>query len=240
MEEVNKIHMAENTKASSSSTSQHAEQYYKTAHEVGLNPGDAGGPQAHFFERFLKANSDVKDETIQTVRQGYLFTSRLRASQKKKTGKSKRHVHNLLTARDRKTLGIFEIETGDVTYDTFLKVHDLWKGYFREAVGTERTQSAVEALQRSLMKADYTGCHFVVAASKCASLVGTTGLVVQETKNCFRIITKTDRILCIPKKGSLFAFTLDDKLFKIYGSHFRKHGFERGKTKFKVTENIDL
>ncbi|OQR74602.1 ribonuclease P protein subunit p29-like [Tropilaelaps mercedesae] len=228
----------------SSSISEDAEQFYKTAHEVGLNPGDAGGPQAHYFERYLKTNSNVKDETIRTVRHGYLFTSRLHADRKKCRGKTKR-PHNLLSVRDRKALGIFAVETGDVKYETFLKVHDLWEGYFREirkfqeAVGTEHTQN-MAALQTSLMKADYTGCHFVVAASKCPSLVGVKGFVVQETKNCFRITNENDRIICIPKKGSLFAFALDNKLFKIYGSHFRKHGFERGKIKFKVTENIDL
>lgn len=54
--------------------SQEAEEFYKTAHEVELSPGDAGGPQAHFFERFLKNNSDVNDERIRTVRYRFFRT----------------------------------------------------------------------------------------------------------------------------------------------------------------------
>lgn len=126
-----------------------------------------------------------------------------------------------------------------MSYNSFLRIHDLWKGYFKEAVAGVKV-SKLENLQISLMKADYTGCHFVVAAGKCASHVGQRGLVVQESKNTFQILTKENRILAIPKKGTLFAFMHEDKLYKIYGSHFRKHGFERAKSKFKVTENVTL
>lgn len=58
--------------------------------------------------------------------------------------------------------------------------------------------------------------------------------------NVYRLVTETDRVICVPKYGSLFAFTFDNMLFKLYGSHFRKHGFERAKMKIKITENIDL
>lgn len=49
------------------------DQFYKTGLEVGLSPGDAGGPQADFFERFLKNHSEVNDDRIRTVRYRFVL-----------------------------------------------------------------------------------------------------------------------------------------------------------------------
>jgi len=213
-----------------------AQQFYKRPVDIGLETSDTAGPEVDFIERYLQENSEVSEAVVRQTKHAFIFTKKLLAGKKKRKNK---RIHNLLTVKEKRRLGIFNVTEGDITYETFLKIHDLWKGYFRSAVSGEKCQN-LESLQASLMKADYTGCHFVIVASKCATYIGMKGLVLQETKNVFRLINKEDQIVNIPKAGSMFAFTLDDKLFKIYGSHFRKHSFERGKTKFKVTENVEL
>lgn len=44
------------------------------------------------------------------------------------------------------------------------------------------------------MKADLHGCIITVQRSKCASYVGTTGIVLKESRNMFLIITADNRV----------------------------------------------
>lgn len=109
--------------------------------EVGLNAGDAGGAQADFFERFLRKHSDnIKDDTITSVKRGYIFTRRLHGSRKC----HKRKPHNLLTSREKRTLGLFTVTRhGQLSYNSFLRIHDLWKGYFK--VSLERCNQSLKS-----------------------------------------------------------------------------------------------
>lgn len=53
------------------------------------------------------------------------------------------------------------------------------------------------AVSLKVLKADYHGCYLTVSKSKCPSYVGTTGIVLMETKNIFKIITKDDKFKCM-------------------------------------------
>ena len=48
--------------------------------------------------------------------------------------------------------------------------------------------------ERKFMKADLHGSIILVAKSKCPSLLGLTGIVLQETKNTFRLVTKNNKL----------------------------------------------
>lgn len=146
--------------------------------------------------------------------------------QKKKT--------KLLTCREKRDLGIFNVHKEKLSYATFVPIHLMWKDYFRELVRGDSTEQA------RLLKAEYTGCFMTVAESKCPSYVGTRGIVVQETKNVFRLLTESGVVRTVPKAHTLFAFELDGRMYKIYGSHFRVHSFERMKSKFKTRGIIEL
>ncbi|KAL1423384.1 hypothetical protein MTO96_021143 [Rhipicephalus appendiculatus] len=100
-------------------------------------------------------------------------------------------------------------------------IHLMWKDYFRGLVRDEVTEYS------RLLKAEYTGCFLTVAESRCPSYVGARGIVVQETKNVFRLLTEQNVVRTVPKAHSAFAFELDGRIYKIYGSHFRVHSFER-------------
>ena len=47
-----------------------------------------------------------------------------------------------------------------------------------------------------LLKADYDGCLVTVKKSRNPSLVGQSGIVLMETKNTFKIITRDDKVKC--------------------------------------------
>uniref|UniRef100_A0A7N9CWD8 Ribonuclease P protein subunit p29 n=1 Tax=Macaca fascicularis TaxID=9541 RepID=A0A7N9CWD8_MACFA len=49
-------------------------------------------------------------------------------------------------------------------------------------------------IQAKLLKADLHGAVISVTKSKCPSYVGITGILLQETKHIFKIITKEDRL----------------------------------------------
>lgn len=149
-------------------------------------------------------------------------------------GRQKKKKTKLLTCREKRDLGIFNVHKEKLSYASFVPIHLMWKDYFRELVRGESTEQA------RLLKAEYTGCFMTVAESKCPSYVGTRGIVVQETKNVFRLLTESDVVRTVPKAHTLFAFELDGRIYKIYGSHFRVHSFERMKSKFKARGIIEL
>ena len=48
--------------------------------------------------------------------------------------------------------------------------------------------------ERKILKADLHGCIIKVTRSKCVSLVGREGIVLQETKNAFLVITSANEL----------------------------------------------
>jgi ribonuclease P protein subunit POP4 len=96
------------------------------------------------------------------------------------------------------------------------------------------------------MKAEYHGCLLTIVKSKCPSYVGLQGIVVQETENAFRIVTKDDKLKTILKSGTVFSFALSSPLIArdytvtIFGDQFRYRSFDRSARKFKKKEMIDL
>lgn len=106
-------------------------------------------------------------------------------------------------------------------YSTFLDIHKLWSGYMSELLNLPALASVegpldtylsshATGMQTKLVKADFHGCKMTgefqlldpcyftdthtVKASKCPTLVGCSGIVIEETANVFRIITSEDRV----------------------------------------------
>ncbi len=57
-----------------------------------------------------------------------------------------------------------------------------------------REERQAEQLSQKVVKADYHGSILRVWRSKCPSYVGSEGIVVQETQNTVRLVTKEDKI----------------------------------------------
>ncbi|CAE6455023.1 unnamed protein product [Rhizoctonia solani] len=142
-------------------------------------------------------------------------------------------------------------------YSTFVDVHKLWCGYMSELLNLPALASINEPLetylsthsigmQTKLVKADFHGFK----ASKCPTLIGSSGVVIEETSNVFRIITTNDRVKVLPKQNSIFTFTVPLKndqnganpqlQFELYGNQFRYRAEDRASRKFKSKETIEL
>lgn len=77
-----------------------------------------------------------------------------------------------------------------------MPLHDLWVDYFLNALALKSTSnfpkdnldSNWDNVNQRLMKADFHGADVCVVRSRCPSLVGIRGIVVQDTKSTFRIL----------------------------------------------------
>lgn len=66
------------------------------------------------------------------------------------------------------------------------------KGFFLSFI--RNLPDDLSNIYQKLLRADYHGCMIVVASSDCSSYVGLRGIVVQETRNVFRLITEENKV----------------------------------------------
>lgn len=82
-----------------------------------------------------------------------------------------------------------------IKYSNLLPLNQLWLSYIRKVLGVESFTSIPENsnnpnwenVNQQLIKADFHGAKISIEKSKCPTLVGLTGIVIQDTKNTFRI-----------------------------------------------------
>jgi len=65
-------------------------------------------------------------------------------------------------------------------------------------------------LDYSLYSHELTGLRLRIRLSNNSSLIGTSGVVVYETMKTFQIMTKSNRILTVPKDVVTIDFELDN------------------------------
>ncbi|MCJ8744960.1 hypothetical protein PDJAM_G00124680 [Pangasius djambal] len=160
------------------------------------------------------------------------------ARERKRRGK--RTKAKGLNAEERRALRVFELKPEHQKYELFLPLHALWKQYITELCNGLRPDSNPQVMQQKLLKADFHGAILTVVRSKCPSYVGSTGILVQELKHVFKIITKENRLKIIPKRNSVFSVEMGDFVTHIYGSKFELRSSERSAKKFKTKGTIDL
>ncbi|XP_066511195.1 ribonuclease P protein subunit p29-like [Hoplias malabaricus] len=144
-----------------------------------------------------------------------------------------------LNAKERRELKVFQLKPEHQKYELFLPLHELWKQYVVELCNL-RPGSNPQMIQQKLLKADFHGAVLTVVRSKCPSYVGASGILVQELKHVFKIITKENKLKVIPKRNSVFRVEIGDFITHIYGSKFELRSSERSAKKFKQKGTIDL
>ncbi|KAL2088856.1 hypothetical protein ACEWY4_015755 [Coilia grayii] len=159
---------------------------------------------------------------------------------KAKKVKTKRRKAKGLSARERREMKVFQIKPEHQKYSLFLPLHELWKQYIRDLCNGLTPESNPQMIQQKFLKADLHGAVLTVVRSKCPSYVGTAGILVQEMKHVFKIITKEDKLKVIPKRNSVFGVEIDGFVSHIYGSKFEIRSSERSAKKFKAKGTIDL
>ncbi|KAM9861129.1 ribonuclease P protein subunit p29 [Aulostomus maculatus] len=194
---------------------------------------------AAFTETFLKNSIEQHEQyDLKNILSHKAVTLSYTRARKERGMSSKRAKG--LSAKQKRAMKIFQIRTEHQRYELFLPLHDLWRQYIVDLCGGLKPTSSPQFVQQKLLKADFHGAIITVVRSRCPSYVGTTGILVQEFKHVFKIITKEDKMKVIPKKKSMFSVEIDGFISHIYGNKFEQRASERSAKKFKVRGTIDL
>ena len=140
-----------------------------------------------------------------------------------------------LTSKKRKLAN--EGKEKKYKYSEFEPLHSLWLKYIREVIGNAQQLETFKQKTQccfTFLKADLHGASITVVQSSCPSLIGKSGIVVVETKNVFKIVSKEDKILFIPKNCCVFTLAVEKMVFTLQGKHFLSRPYERVSKKFVV------
>nr|SVE76731.1 EOG090X0GV5 [Daphnia longispina] len=159
-----------------------------------------------------------------------------------KENKKTRMRKKVLSSIEKRRLGLHKLPKTGLKYVSFAPLHQLWLEYIENNLGLEMSASGAnkDMLYQKIAKADYHGCLLMVTRSKCPSYIGAKGIVVLETKNTFQIICEDDKLKIIPKRDSVFMFTISRWTFTLFGNHMNIRPSERASRKFKSRPTIDL
>ncbi|KAJ1836074.1 RNase P/RNase MRP complex subunit [Coemansia sp. RSA 2711] len=204
-------------------------------------------------------NTDLSDAKAQTV-----FTERVESrmllltnpykDNMSKPGRvgsnmeiARRSQRKRITAKEKRRLKIYELPAEARRYALFLPLHRLWTKYISTLLGDKDVAEQMADLKQQqqllgrLLKADLHGAKLEVERSKCPNFVGLAGIVAQETKNAFKLITQDDRLVVVPKARCVFTLHLpSDAQCLIYGDQFMYRASERASKKFKPRPSVDL
>ncbi|KAL4074740.1 Rof/RNase P-like protein [Scleroderma yunnanense] len=141
---------------------------------------------------------------------------------KKKRPERIKRAEKTLARRNGKKGG-WKIEKASERFDLFIPLHRLWMGYMSELLdlppapltspgGTDSDLSCgipnSSTLHAKLVKADLHGSILTVRQSRNPCLVGLSGIVLYESENAFRVISKANQTKLIPKQNSIFTLAV--------------------------------
>ncbi|XP_034281618.1 ribonuclease P protein subunit p29 [Pantherophis guttatus] len=208
-----------------------------TAKLVDLQPQASNKAEA-FVKAFLKRSMPGKSEEDIEKHLNHKAVV-LEHPQPRRTRQKVRRRKGL-SAKQRREMRLFEIAPEQQRYEIFIPLHELWKQYIRELCNGLKPDAQPQMIQTKLLKADFHGALMTVTKSRCPSYVGITGIVAQETKYVFKIVTKEDRLKVIPKRNNIFSIEMDGFVSYIYGSRIQFRASERSAKKFKGQGTMDL
>ncbi|KAK8161092.1 hypothetical protein IWX90DRAFT_389159 [Phyllosticta citrichinensis] len=152
-----------------------------------------------------------------------------------------------LSAKQKRALCLYEIPKERRKWSLYVGLHKMWCAYMREILGDGAYMTAAAAGPK-LTSADFHGAMIEVVRSRCVGRVGVKGIVVQDTKFTFVVVTQADEIKTIPKEHTIFRFELPLErdnaekplVFELHGSQFENRAPDRANKKFKQHFSPDL
>jgi len=188
-----------------------------------------------FTEKFV--NEVTQNERLYGARVGNKRVTLVNPNKKKKAFNKKPPSKVPFNAKEKKKRKIYMIPLDCRKFSMYIPLHNLWFSYMEKLLGKNLSPNVV---QSKLLRADFHGCLMTVFQSKCASYVGTCGIMVKETKLVFNIITRDDELKAIPKANSIFSFKYKNYLFNLHGNQLLGQSAERSSKKYKQKPTIDL
>ncbi|XP_011497538.1 PREDICTED: ribonuclease P protein subunit p29 [Ceratosolen solmsi marchali] len=136
-----------------------------------------------------------------------------------------------------------------IQYKQMVPLNSLWLGYMHHMLGIKNftslpmnfTHSHWESINHRLIKADFHGAIITIVKSKCPSTIGIEGIIIQDTKNTFKVLGKDNVIRVIPKASCIFRIHLEHNVyFDVFGKELCIRPTERSVKKFKNFQIPDL
>jgi len=200
-------------------------------HRIGLQQKNEKNIMEAFVQKVLPNDCNESELRFTT----YLLNEKKNSFNYKTRVKQKKCKNGLkLSSKERKRL--FALSESDVKYETFERINHLWHKYIDSVVNEIKSSSD----EIKLIRADFHGSYLVVSAAKNPTLVGVKGFVVNETKNTFKIVNKDNRLLTVPKDGTVFAFEHNGRIAKLNGYNLKMSSHHRSKIKPKLKLNERL
>lgn len=128
---------------------------------------------------------------------------------------------NPLTCRQKKELKLYKLnDTVPRSYENFLLMNKLWQQYINKTFLTENLDFINEdSILNVLKHADLHGAILKVVKSKCKNLISISGIVLQEKRNVFVLLTKNNVLKTVPKSDNLFELEVNSVKFTLIGSN---------------------
>ena len=175
----------------------------------------------------------------------------------KEKAQRRSHKPKPLSAKQKRSLCIYDIPKEQQKYEIYVELHRMWCGYMRDILGlTDRKTAQIQAHVSGpiLVSADYHGALVEVVRSRCVSRVGVKGIVVKDTKFTFEVVTKANVVKTVPKEHTIFQLELsmdqnEDEpaadhatplVFEIYGNQLQTRAPDRANKKFRWHHDPDL
>ena len=209
-------------------------------------------------EAKLREKDSLRDKIKYKKHQLELATKHMRAEEKKKRqsiagedqaskGKKKKLV---LSCKLKKSLRMHRLNKEDrLDYSKYEAINHLWQSYAHSCLLTclppakdmDKLSLSEENVLHCLKVLDYHGCHLTVTHSSSKCQIGLSGIVLQDKRNVFFLISKDNTIKIVPKSGTIFEFTLFESIkMTLVGSNmcFRPEMRNTKHAKIKTKLNI--
>lgn len=189
---------------------------------------DKGSEVQSFLAKYIPKSDqkDTPDELKKTI-------SFRKQKYKKGRPEVRRKKGQYLTCNEKKALGLAKLPRHAVKYANFHSIHQLWIDYITNLVNFDIANKADDGFKMKLCRADYHGSLVKVVKASTPSMIGIEGFVVVETRNTLQIVTKADKLVIIPKMGTIFAFRVKSHVVNLNGSSMIMKPSERAVKKWK-------
>jgi len=214
--------------------------------------GEGRGVEAakKFFESRLAGcdRREVGDEFKRTL---VLEAQRSKQLSAAKAKKKPRVSKKMLTAREKRDLGLHRLPKKGLNYQQFKDLHELWKGYMQELLELDKLKQdgwkpgnllepKLQQLQMKICRADFHGAIIKVEKADCSSHVGNIGICLMETKHTIQLISLDNKLRIFPKKGTTFSLEVDGFKFSFPGSAMLTKPPDRATKRPKLKMPLDF
>lgn len=194
-----------------------------------------------FIKTFLTQILPEQDHPTldDALRKNFFLVDLCKRSVKKKPRSNK----GALSLSERRRLGLYQLRRHGSKYSDAVPMNDLWLQYISNLLQLDSIENCGFAAQPedkqwaqvslALYRADYHGAELEVVRTKCSSLRGIKGIVLMDTKNTFKVISKDNVIRTLPKSPCVFSLQIKGYTCTLYGKYFCTRPAERSVKKVK-------